>query len=223
MKRLWLAWVLLAFPAQAQQQSAIFYNRETIIIERAVAPPLPWQDPTAITAASGITFDIETRDAMSFYQQKDWFNLSTPRDDSGVLLLFTEPGYSPIIRSRQYAALDILFIDIEGKIFQIVPSIQLAQLNQQIVPSKPVLAFLFLRGGLCHELGIKPGDMIQHPAFSRAPLILSEPETEQSPQAEVQPQLILNDETQHDASRIVPKRQKQPTEAAPQSKIPVKK
>lgn len=169
-----------ASPATANENIPLLYTRETLTIQRA-AQPQPWQEGQPPKehiqeqAASGVTFDVEVRDAKSFYSQKDWFNLSGPTDDSGVLLVFAQPGKSPIIASKQYAPLDILFIDAQGRVTQIVPNILLSNLGQQIVPQNPVLAFLFLKGQTCQRLGINPGDIVNYKIFSQPPLVLGDP------------------------------------------------
>lgn len=166
----------LSAPARADQSTPLFYNRTEITIERQALPaPLPWQGESRPQEQSGITFDVEVRDAASFYNQKDWFNLSGPTDDSGVLLAFSAPTLAPVIRSKQYAPLDILMVDNEGKIIQIVPNIMLADLQREILPKNPVLAFLFLKGETCQRLSIAPGDVVVYDIFTRPPTVLSEP------------------------------------------------
>ncbi|NBO18394.1 MAG: DUF192 domain-containing protein [Proteobacteria bacterium] len=167
MTRILVFLLALAFlPAAAQAETPVLYSREKLTIHRQPGEPLPWLEQSTAQEQSGITFDIEARDAMTYYRQKDWFNLISPTDDSGVLLLFSAPGLPPIIPSTHYAALDILFIDAEGRITQLLPNIKLSGLKQPITPKDPVLAFLFLRGGLCQQLNIRPGDSVEYRAFS---------------------------------------------------------
>lgn len=174
--------------AKPAQSRPLLYTRDTLTIQRK-PEVLPWQErPVAQPAPeSGITFDVEVRDAEIYYNQKDWFNLSGPTDDSGVLLLFTSPSQSPIIASKQYAPLDILFIDAQGNITQIVPDILLSTLTQQIVPKNPVLAFLFLKGGICQNFNIKPGDVVEYKAFNKLPVVLGDPVSIIQPPPKPQP------------------------------------
>lgn len=165
-------------PALAEESIPLLYTRETITINRAPRT-LPWQGPDApapaAPPASGITFDVEVRDARSYYNQKDWFNLSGPTDDSGVLLVFPRPGQSPIIPSKHYAPLDVLFIDAQGRITQILPNIMLSNLSQQIIPQNSVLAFLFLKGQTCQRFNVNPGDIVDYKIFTRPPVVLGDP------------------------------------------------
>lgn len=159
-----------------------YYARSSIIINRKSLPPLqdlPWQEqPTPQDPA--IVFDVEVRDGMSMYNQKGWFNLSSYSEQTGVMLAFGEPTIQPIINSAQYAPVDILFIDKQGKITQIVPNILLSELDQDIYPNSEILAFLFLKGGSCANLSIHAGDDVQYSLFKKPPLILNAP---QEPQA----------------------------------------
>ncbi len=167
--------VCTATPAFADAHP-LFYTRETLTIQRK-PESLPWQQakPQPAPPESGVTFDVEVRDAQSYYNQEGWFNLSGPTDDSGVLLVFKQAAQSPIIASKQYAPLDILFLDTQGRITQVVPNILLSNLAQQIVPNNPVLAFLFLKGGICQTLNIKPGDVVDYKIFNKLPVVLGDP------------------------------------------------
>ena len=135
---------------------------------------LPWQQQKAMEA-NKLVFEIEVRDGRSLYGQEGWFNLSSYDDNKGVLLAFGAPVLTPIIRSAQYAPVDILFIDREGVITQIVPKVQLAELEQQIMPQSPILAFLFLKSGMCEKLVINPGDVVDYEIFRPSPVILGAP------------------------------------------------
>lgn len=155
-----------------------YYARTNIVINRKSLPPLqplPWQDkPTPQDPT--LAFDIEIRDGMSLYNQNGWFNLSSYSEQNGVMLAFSEPTIQPIVRSAQYAPVDILFIDKNGKITQIIPNILLSELDQEIYPSSEILAFLFLKGGSCKNLSINAGDEVQYSLFKKPPLILNAPQ-----------------------------------------------
>jgi uncharacterized membrane protein (UPF0127 family) len=162
-------------PGMADENTPLLYNRTTLnIVRHAVPAPMPWQ-PAADAPKPEISFDVEVRDAMTLYNQKGWYNLSSPEERSGVLMAFSAPGIAPVVASAQYAPLDILLIDAEGKITQIIPNIMLSQLQKEIMPTKPVLAFLFLKGGICQSLSINPGDDVEYALFKKPPVVLSAP------------------------------------------------
>ena len=135
---------------------------------------LPWQQAKAIEN-SKLRIEVEVRDGRSLYGQEGWFNLTSYDDNKGVLLLFDSERITPIINSAQYQPVDILFLNAQGVVTQIVPSIQLAELREQITPRSPVLGFLFLRSGICEKLVISPGDVVDMDVFERSPVILADP------------------------------------------------
>ncbi len=179
--------------------SPIDYTRTNILIvrkslQRPVPKPTPLPDKDNIQPVkepepepapvvdTGIVIDVEVRDAMSLYRQNGWFNLSSYSEKSGIMMAFGKPDIKPIIRSNQYAPVDILFIDKQGKIIQIVPNILLSELEEDIYPSSPVLAFLFLKGGACAGLSINAGDEVQYSLFKKPPVILNAPSDQHAQQ-----------------------------------------
>lgn len=172
---LWLGLVLAA-DAHADQSTPLLYTRADLRIVRAAPPPdvfLPWEDKSR--GDKGLAINAEMRDGATMYQQKGWFNLSSPSEDGGVLLVFAAPTVTPIAPSAQYAPLDILMINKEGRVTEIVPNVLLSTLEEDIYPSGPILAMLFLRGGLCEKANIRPGDYVEHPLFRKPPTVLTAP------------------------------------------------
>lgn len=173
---------LVITPAQSAEIPLLYSKSELIIARKSLTPDpslLPWQKDAA-EAQNKLTFTIEVRDGRSLYNQQGWFNLSSYEEQSGVLLAFSSPTQSPIVASKQYAAVDILFIDLQGRITQIVPNIMLAELQEEIVPAAPVLAFLFLKSGTCEKMFIKPGDEVEYSLFKKPPTVLTAPSVVQS-------------------------------------------
>lgn len=171
----------------------IDYVRTNIVLLRKSMPerpvpepapkPMPWEDESSIKQPPEetplenpeIVLDVEIRDGMSLYNQSGWYNLSSYSEKQGVMMAFTKPGITPIVRSTQYAPVDILFIDKQGVVTQIAPNILLSDLEDDIYPSAPILAFLFLKGGTCADLHINVGDEVQYSLFKKPPLILNAP------------------------------------------------
>lgn len=159
----------------ADEPLQFFYSRDSLTLMRnrvpLVPPSLPWLASTPDNPA--VTLDVEIRDATTIYNQEGWYNFSAPSEKGGVLLAFSEPGTAPIVRATEYAPLDILLIDSEGRITQILPSLKLSELNEAIVPEHPVLAFLFLKGGQAQRLSINPGDVVEYRLFKKSPVIIT--------------------------------------------------
>jgi hypothetical protein len=173
---IFLAFLIPMPVALASNAEPMFYNRATIVITRHHVPQLPWQAANAEPSKDeGLVFDTEIRDGSSLYNQKGWFNLSSPSQESAIMLTFGAPVLAPVIPTAEYAALDILMLNKEGTILQILPSLQLSNLQEDIYPSSPITAFLLLKGGTCKTLSIMPGDIVNHPIFKRPPTVLTTP------------------------------------------------
>lgn len=169
-----IAWLLaVAAPALAGPPAPLFYSRANIAITRQSIPlaeqnALPWQ---AATRTVGL--EVEIRDSSTLYNQKGWFNLSSPSEKNGVMIVFSAPALAPVVRSTQYVPLDVLMIDKQGRILQILPEVMLNDLEEDIYPPAPVLALLFIKGGLCKSLSINPGDDIEYKLFKKPPAVIT--------------------------------------------------
>lgn len=176
-----LALLLLtaSWPVDADESTPLLFSRSRIAIIRAVAAEdqstnaLPWQEE--IPFDPRIVLDVEVRDAMSLYRQRGWINVAKPAEQTGLMMVFSAQTVAPVTRSEQYAPLDILMIDSEGKIIQILPNLSLADLEDDVYPSDPILALLFLKGGTCETLSIKPGDHVEYKIFKKPPVVLTAP------------------------------------------------
>jgi hypothetical protein len=167
---------LLSEGVLADDSLSFQYTRNDISILRSAIPPqLPWQRE-AINPE--VIFDIEVRDAATVYNQNirnsqtGWFNLSAPEAHRGVMVMFKTPQIFPLSRSTDFSPLDVVVIDDTGTISQIVPNVKLSELDHEIVPEKPALAFLFLQGGLTGKLSINKGDKLDSPFFKKSSLLV---------------------------------------------------
>ncbi|MEK6746906.1 MAG: DUF192 domain-containing protein [Pseudomonadota bacterium] len=198
---------LRANAAKEYNASIDFVRTNIVILRKSMPkpkmdpdPPMLLQDESIIRPVPeniepedpALAFDVEIRDGMSLYNQSGWFNLSSYSEKSGVMMVFARPDTKPIIRSTQYAPVDILFIDKQGAITQIAPSINLSEIEEDIYPNAPILAYLFVKGGTCANMHINVGDEVQYSLFKKSPLILdSPPPKEPPPPANVKPPVIF--------------------------------
>ncbi len=170
----------------------VVYSFSKLFITRKTPPAAPATDnptaaqPVPAMAQPPLIVEIQVRDAIHFYRQDGWFNMSQLPDGQGILLVFSDLVQDPIVTTSNYAPLDILMINTEGTITEIVPSLILANLQEDIYPQKPVLAFLLLAGGSCEKMGIRPGDEVKYSLFRKPPPVI----TETTPQAPPEPQEI---------------------------------
>ncbi|GHA83878.1 hypothetical protein GCM10009069_04000 [Algimonas arctica] len=85
-------------------------------------------------------------------------------DDEGMIFEFEEPKVATIWMKNTAIPLDILFVRSNGQILKIEHMAQPYKLRS--ASSEAVIASVVeLKGGRALELGIKPGDVIQHPFF----------------------------------------------------------
>lgn len=84
--------------------------------------------------------------------------------DQGMLFDFDPPREPSMYMKNTLISLDMLFISGDGSIEMIARNTVPGSLRT-ISPGVPVRAVLELNGGLAAELGIQPGDTVQHPLF----------------------------------------------------------
>jgi uncharacterized protein len=84
--------------------------------------------------------------------------------DRGMLFDFEHPEPAAMWMENTYLPLDMLFIRANGTIARIEARTE--PMSRRLIPAgEPVLGVLELNGGVCDELGIKPGDKVIHPMF----------------------------------------------------------
>jgi hypothetical protein len=170
-----LLMILIVAPALADESRPLFYSRADITVMRQSMPPLPWS-PSEKTTAAGMIFDAEIRDGTTFYNQSGWINLASPNPTQAIMLVFGAPLLAPIAPAPNYAPLDFLLLDQQGTVLQIFPKLRLSSLQDEIYPTKPISAFLLLRGGTSETYSIKPGDYVLYGLFKRPPKVIEAPE-----------------------------------------------
>lgn len=176
--------VLPCWGAHADDPMIFQYSRKQLTIYRnqlpePPTPDFPWQEP--VKEAPRIQLDVEIRDAHSMYRQEGWFSFTGPKGKHSVMMVFPQPEIAPLMPTEQYAPLDILMVNKEGKIFQIVPDLVLAKLEEYILPPSPALAFIFLEGGFCQRYSVTPGDYVEYALFKQPPPVLTAPANSPKP------------------------------------------
>ncbi len=82
----------------------------------------------------------------------------------GMLFDFSSPEPATMWMENTYIPLDMLFIRPDGTVVRIETNTE--PLSRRVIAAgEPVLGVLELNGGVCDELGIKPGDKVVHPMF----------------------------------------------------------
>ena len=84
--------------------------------------------------------------------------------DKGMLFDFNPPREPSMYMKNTLIPLDMLFIAEDGYVEMIARNTVPGSLRT-VSPGVPVRAVLELNGGLAAQLGISPGDTVQHPLF----------------------------------------------------------
>jgi len=118
---------------------------------------------TVVSKDSKHVFQIER--AITLDQQARGMMFRETMDpDSGMLFEFDEPKIATIWMKNTPLPLDIIFVRSNGKILKIEHMAQPYKLRSASSEAI-VAAVLELQGGRAKELGIMPGDLIQHEFF----------------------------------------------------------
>jgi len=153
MKRFILSalFVALAAPAVAQTSKDDVVDFGTPVLLTIVS-----EDSThTFSIERAITLDQQAR-GMMFRESME--------PDSGMLFEFDEPKIATIWMKNTPLPLDIIFVRSNGKILKIEHMAQPYKLRSASSEAI-VAAVLELQGGRSKDLGIKPGDIVQHEFF----------------------------------------------------------
>lgn len=133
--------------------------------ENIGARPRPTQ-PLRIAAAGGpVTLQVELADDDAERSQ-GLMCRRTMGPNHGMLFDFKSSRPVYFWMRNTLISLDMIFIGADGRIVAIAP--QTVPLSEAPVgPGVPVLAVLELAAGRAAALGVRPGDRVSHPIFSR--------------------------------------------------------
>ena len=153
MKRFILSALFLSFASAALAQT----SKDDVV---DFGEPVPL---TVVSKDSKHVFQIER--AITLDQQARGMMFRESMDpDSGMLFEFDEPKIATIWMKNTPLPLDIIFVRSNGKILKIEHMAQPYKLRSASSEAI-VAAVLELQGGRSKELGIMPGDIIQHEFF----------------------------------------------------------
>ena len=87
-------------------------------------------------------------------------------DDAGMLFDFKQEQNVSFWMQNTFIPLDMLFIRADGTVARIAERTE--PLSTRTIPSgEPILSVLEINGGVSKQLGIKPGDKVEHALFKR--------------------------------------------------------
>lgn len=111
------------------------------------------------------TFTVEVATTPEEIQQGLMFRESLA-PDAGMLFDFGQARNASMWMKNTLISLDILFMDADGQIVAIARH-AVPGSTRSLGPGVPVRGVLELPGGRAKELGIEPGDIVEHPIFSK--------------------------------------------------------
>lgn len=121
-------------------------------------------DTLTVETASGAKHRFTVELALTLDQQaRGLMFRETLEDDRGMLFLYDVPQPLSFWMKNTLIPLDIVYIAGDGHILNIRHG-KPHDLTQ-LTSAGDALAVLELNGGLAARLGIRPGDMVRHPAF----------------------------------------------------------
>ena len=125
-------------------------------------------EPVALTISGddGDSHTFMVEEAKTLAQQARGMMWRESMDaDSGMIFEFAEPKIATIWMKNTAIPLDILFVRSNGQILKIEHNAQPYKLRS--ASSEAVVAAVIeLKGGRALELGIQPGDTVDHPFFT---------------------------------------------------------
>jgi uncharacterized membrane protein (UPF0127 family) len=126
--------------------------------------PVGPTDPlTIVSSGKNHAFKVEMADTPQETQMGLMYRASMPKDH-GMIFSF-KPAYEVTMWMKNtLIPLDMLFIDEHGTVLAIAENAR-PHSERLVGPGLQVSSVLELNGGIAKELGIKPGDKVQHKLF----------------------------------------------------------
>jgi uncharacterized protein len=118
-----------------------------------------------VTGASEHTIQVEVTSTPEEKAMGLMFRTSLA-DDAGMLFPYTPPQEATMWMRNTYISLDMIFIRADGIIHRIEANTE--PFSERVIASRgTVAAVLELKAGSASRLGLKPGDRVRHPLFSK--------------------------------------------------------
>ena len=127
----------------------------------------PTSELTIVSANGPHRFNVEVAETPAQMEQGLMFRTSLA-PDAGMLFIYPQPTVATMWMKNTLIPLDMLFVDIRGRIVNIRQR-AVPQSLDVISAAAPVRAVIELNGGTAARLGIEPGDKVLHPVFSDTP------------------------------------------------------
>ncbi len=120
---------------------------------------------TVVTSTGRHVFHVEVMRTPEQRARGLMFRQHLPRD-RGMLFDFETVQPVSMWMQNTYIPLDMVFIRADGTVARVAERTE--PLSTRTIPSgEPVLGVLEINGGIAAEIGLKPGDRVEHPLFAK--------------------------------------------------------
>jgi uncharacterized membrane protein (UPF0127 family) len=147
-----IALEFLVAPVARAQDDTITFERDTLVV-RTAQGDLPFEVELATTPRQRARGLMERRSL---------------GPHAGMLFVFEEPREASFWMKNTYIPLDLLFIDVKGRIVRIAANAT-PESETPIPSGAVVLGVLEIAGSRAAEAGIAVGDRVLHPSFRAGP------------------------------------------------------
>ena len=117
-----------------------------------------------VTASGPHDFRVELADTPS-ERAKGLMNRRSMPHNQGMLFDFHEEVPIMMWMKNTYIPLDMVFVAADGTVTRIAPNA--TPLSEETILGGMAYAVIELNSGVAGEIGLKPGDIVHHPAFRR--------------------------------------------------------
>lgn len=155
-----------AHPAASVPASAPSAKAEGPTVGGAVGEaPKGFETLEVVTQSARIRFFVEVADDDKERERGLMFRREVP-PDQGMLFDFKTPQPVAFWMKNTLIPLDIIYIEADGTVLSIARNT--TPLSEAPIPSGgPIVGVLELAGGRAEEIGLLPGDRIEHRIFKR--------------------------------------------------------
>jgi uncharacterized membrane protein (UPF0127 family) len=128
----------------------------------AVARAEVLQSLEIVTASGPHQFKVELADEPSERAKGLMFRRSMP-PNQGMLFDFHDEVPIMMWMKNTYIPLDMVFVSRDGTVTSVAPNA--VPMSEETIPGGMAYGVIELNAGVAEKIGLKPGDVVHHPAF----------------------------------------------------------
>lgn len=158
--------IQMLMPLSAQAE--LLFQRSHLVIYPEAEIDIKNTKQVILRPEKPLKLNVQIRDAASF--QTPSLYLSNMLDvNEAYLVSLPGEAHKELNPANVYTAIDVMALNTEGRILKIWPSVRLNELRSPLKLPKATHAVLYMRGNRFYEIGIMPGDRVEHALFTPSP------------------------------------------------------